>query len=169
MSLTDLTLMTKSNGELYRKVLGKLTKTELLDCFQCSKCTGGCTAFKLLELVPHEIMKLVKLGFIENLIDSGIIWTCVSCLQCTERCPQRASPYHVITSLRNLAVERQAKVPEAYLKAVSQILETGLMQPVEKVITKKMETVDREKLNLPKIKCPSEEFKAIFLKALEGI
>jgi len=169
MSLTDLTLMTKPNEELYRKVLGKLAKTELLECFQCSKCTGGCTAFKLLELVPHEIMKLVKLGFIENLIDSGIIWTCVSCLQCTERCPQRVSPYHVITSLRNVAVERQAKVPEAYLKAVSQILETGLMQPIEKVTTKKMETVDREKLNLPKIKYPSEEFKAIFLKALEGI
>lgn len=166
MGLTDVTLMIKPNEELYKKILGKIARSELLECFQCSRCTGGCTAFKLLELVPHEIIKLVRLGFVESLVNSEIIWTCASCLQCTERCPQRASPYHVIIALRNAAVEMQTKVPEAYLKAVSQILETGLMQPIEKVTTKKMETLDREKLNLPKIRFPSEEFKANFLKTL---
>lgn len=64
-------------------------------------------------------------------------------------------------------VEQGAKVPETYLKAFSQILETGLMQTVQKVTTNKMETFDREKLGLPKIKYPTETFKAIFLKALE--
>jgi heterodisulfide reductase subunit C len=169
MSLADLTLMSKPNKELYLKLLSKLAETELSGCFQCSRCTGGCTAFKLLELVPNKIMKLVKLGFIDELIGSDIIWTCASCLQCTERCPQRASPYHVIILLRNFAVEQQVRVPEAYLKALSQILETGLMQPEEKVTTKEMETFDREKLNLPKIKYPSEEFRGVFLKALGGI
>lgn len=169
MSLADITLMSTSNKELYLKLLQKIAETQLLGCFQCSKCTGGCTAFKLLELVPNSVMKQVKLGFIDELVNSRIIWTCASCLQCTERCPQRASPYHVIILLRNLAVERQAAVPEAYLKAVSQILETGLMQAEEKITTKQMETFDRDKLKLPKIRFPSEEFKGIFLKTLGGI
>jgi heterodisulfide reductase subunit C len=159
--------MAKPNEELRKKILKKAGGIELLDCFQCWKCTSGCTAFKLLELIPHRVMNLAKLGFIGELVTSEIIWTCATCLKCTERCPQRASPYHLIMALRNLAVEQGAKVPEAYLKAVSQILETGLMQTVQKVATNKMEIVDREKLGLPKIKYPAETFKTFFLKALE--
>jgi heterodisulfide reductase subunit C len=122
---------------------------------------------KLLELKPHEIVELVNLGFVDELALSDIIWTCVTCLKCVQRCPQKASPYHAIMALRNLAVEREAKVPEALMKAVSQILETGLAEAVQKVTTNKMETVDRESLRLPKIPAPKESFQAVFLKALE--
>lgn len=78
-----------------------------------------------------------------------------------------ASPYHVIVALRNLAVEREAKVPDGYLKAVSQILETGLAEPVQKVATKKMETLDRENLKLPKIHYPKKSFQSAFMKIME--
>jgi hypothetical protein len=70
-------------------------------------------------------------------------------------------------ALRNFAVEKEAKVPEGYLKAVSQILETGLAEPPQKVVTRKMETVDRECLKLPKINPPKESFQAAFMKAME--
>jgi len=166
MSLVDLMSMAKPNEEMRKKILQKL-HGELACCFQCAKCTSGCTAFKLLELVPHEIMRLTKLGFIEELITSEIIWTCATCLKCVERCPQNVSPYHVIIALRNIAVKQEAKIPEAYLKAVSQILETGLAQTIEKVTTKKMEPLDRQKLHLPEIKHPTETFRTTFLKILE--
>ncbi len=167
MSLTDLMSMAKPNLESREKILAKLRGRELINCFLCIKCTSGCTALKLLELKPHEIEKLVNFGFVDELASSDIIWTCVTCLKCVQRCPQKASPYHAIIALRNLAVEREAKVPEAYMKAVSQILENGLAEPVQKVSTKKMETCDRESLKLPKIKAPKEGFQTVFLKALE--
>jgi hypothetical protein len=66
-----------------------------------------------------------------------------------------------------MAVEREAKIPEAYLKAVSFILETGLAEAMQKVVTKKMETVDRDCLKLPKIAVPKESFQAAFMKAME--
>jgi heterodisulfide reductase subunit C len=159
--------MAKPNLESREKILSKLGGRELVNCFQCLKCTSGCTALKLLELKPHEIVELVNLGFVDELALSDIIWTCVTCLKCVQRCPQKASPYHAIMALRNLAVEREAKVPEALMKAVSQILETGLAEAVQKVTTNKMETVDRESLRLPKIPAPKESFQAVFLKALE--
>jgi heterodisulfide reductase subunit C len=112
-------------------------------------------------------VKLVNLGFVDELASSDIIWTCVTCLKCVQRCPQKASPYHVIMALRNLAVEREVKVPEGYLKAVSQILETGLIEAVQKVVTKKMETFDRESLKLPKISPPRESFQSAFMKIME--
>jgi heterodisulfide reductase subunit C len=167
LSLTDLMSMAKPSLESREKVLSKLGGIELVNCFQCLKCTSGCTALKLLELKPHEIVKLVNLGFVDDLALSDIIWTCVTCLKCVQRCPQKASPYHAIVALRNLAVEREAKVPEALMKAVSQILETGLAEAVQKVTTDKMETFDREMLRLPKIPAPKTSFQAAFLKALE--
>jgi len=167
MSLIDLMSMAKPNKESLRKILVKLGENEFLDCFQCLKCTSGCTALKLLELKPHEIMQLVRLGFANELAASEIIWTCASCLKCTQRCPQKSSPYHVIVALRNLAVERETKVPEAYLKAVSQILENGLSQKIKKITTRQMETFDRKSLELPDFHAPKDTFQTVFLKALE--
>lgn len=167
MSLVDLMTMATPNFGSREKILAKLCGREHVNCFQCIKCTSGCTALKLLELKPHEIMKLVNLGFVDELASSDIIWTCATCLKCVQRCPQKASPYHVIVALRNLAVEREAKVPEGYLKAVSQILETGLAEAYRKIVTRKMETVDRECLGLPKVSKPKENFQTIFMKTME--
>lgn len=167
MSVVDLMTMAKPNKQVRDKIVSKLKGRELVNCFQCMRCTSGCTALKLLELKPNEIIKLVNLGFVDELPSSDIIWTCVTCLKCVERCPQKASPYHIIMALRNLAVEKEAKVPEGYLKAVSQILETGLAEPPQKIVTRKMETLDRECLGLPKIKLPKETFQVVLMKAME--
>jgi heterodisulfide reductase subunit C len=148
-------------------IVTKLRGRQLLNCFLCIKCTSGCTVQKLLELKPHEIEKLVSFGFVDELVSSDIIWTCATCLKCIQRCPQRASPYHVIIALRNLAVEREARVPESYMKAVSQILESGLAESIQNVTNKRMEVCDREGLGLPKIKPPKESFQAVFMKTLE--
>lgn len=167
MSLIDSMSMAKPNLKTRSKILAKLRGRDLVNCFQCIKCTSGCTALKLLELEPHEIEKLVNLGLVDELVSSDIIWTCVTCLKCVQRCPQKASPYHVIIALRNLAVEREAKIPEEFMKKVSQILETGLAESMQKVTTRKMETCDRESLKLPKLAGPKESFQAVFMKALE--
>jgi heterodisulfide reductase subunit C len=159
--------MAKPNKQSRDKIISKLKGRELVNCFQCMRCTSGCTALKLLELKPNEIVKLVNLGFVDELPSSDIIWTCVTCLKCVERCPQKASPYHIIMALRNIAVEKEAKIPEGYLKAVSQILETGLAEPPQKIVTRKMETLDRECLSLPKIKPPKESFQVVLMKAME--
>jgi heterodisulfide reductase subunit C len=159
--------MAKPNLGSREKILARLGGREFVNCFQCIKCTSGCTALKLLELKPHEIVKLVNVGFIDELASSDIIWTCVTCLKCLQRCPQKASPYHVIMALRNLAVEREAKVPEGYLKAVSRILETGLAEGVQEVVTKKMEIFNRESLKLPKIVSPRQSFQVVFMRIME--
>jgi heterodisulfide reductase subunit C len=157
----------KPNPASRDKILAKIGGRELINCFQCIKCTSGCTSLKLLELRPHEIEKLVNFGFVDELASSDIIWTCATCLKCVQRCPQKASPYHVIMALRDLAAEREVKVPEAYMKAVSQILETGLAEAYQRISTRKMEAFDRENLRLPCVKSPKESFQTVFLKALE--
>jgi len=169
MSLTDLMTAKKPSPNLCLKVLGKIGDHKPYNCFQCLRCTSGCPAMKMLEIKPHEIVSLVRLGFVEEMINSGIIWACAVCLKCKERCPQEVAPVDLILALRNLAVEREAKIPEGYLRNVSMILETGFILRPQDTITRKLEKVNREKLGLPKVPTPSEKFKMALLTALEKV
>jgi len=168
MSVTDLTTTKKPDSSLRLKVLSKIGEHKPYDCFQCIRCTSGCPSMKMLEIKPHEIVGLVKLGFIEDVVNSGIIWTCATCLKCKERCPQEVAPVDLLLALRNLALEMEAKVPESYLRLVSTVLETGFIQKPQETVTRKLEKVNREKLGLPKVSEPNEKFKPAFLRALEG-
>ncbi len=167
MSITDLTTTKKPDSALRLKILAKIGEQKPYNCFQCIRCTSGCPSMKMLELKPHEIVNLARLGFIEELITSGIVWTCATCLKCKERCPQAVAPVDLIFALRNLAVEKEAKVPESFLHSLSAILETGFIQKPQNTVTRKLEKVNREKLGLP-VFCESDEkFKAAFFKVLE--
>lgn len=123
---------------------------------------------KMMELKPHEVVSLARLGFIDEIVESGIVWTCAQCLKCKERCPQDVAPVDLILALRTLAVEKEANVPEMVLRNISTILETGFILKPQETITRKLEKLDREKLGLPKIPHPSEKFQAAILKALEA-
>jgi len=167
MSITDLTTTRKPDSALRLKILAKIGEQKPFNCFQCIRCTSGCPSMKMLELKPHEIVNLARLGFIEEIITSGILWTCATCLKCKERCPQAVAPVDLILALRNLAVEKEAKVPESFLHSLSAILETGFIQKPQNTVTRKLERVNREKLGLPEFREPDEKFKAAFFKVLE--
>ena len=168
MSIIDLTTTKKPDAKLRLKVLEKIGEHKPHDCFQCIRCTSGCPSMKMMELKPHEVVSLVRLGFIDEVVESGIIWTCAQCLKCKERCPQDVAPVDLLLALRNLAVEKEVNVPEIILRNVSMILETGFIMKPQETITRRLEKLDREKLGLPKIPQPSEKFKSMILKALEA-
>ena len=166
MSTLDLMTTKKPDRELRTKVLSKIGDHRPYNCFQCIRCTSGCPSMKMLELKPHEVVSLTRLGFIDDIIDSGILWACAMCLKCKERCPQEVAPVDLILALRNLAVETEAAVPESFLKSVSMILETGFVQKPQRTVTRKMEKVDRDKLGLPRFREASDRFKTVLMKAL---
>ena len=102
MSIIDLTSMGESQEDIKKEINERLKKLgdELSDfCYQCAKCTSGCEAHKLLELEPHKIIALLKKGLIDEMVNSDIIWTCMSCFKCWERCPQKVAPVEVLFAL----------------------------------------------------------------------
>jgi len=167
--MTTLDLMTsrKPDSSLRLRVLGKIGEQKPYNCYQCIRCTSGCPSMKMLELKPHEIVALTRAGFIEELINSGVLWACATCLKCKERCPQAVAPVDLIMALRNLAVEKEVKVPESFLHNVSMILECGFVSRPQATVTRKLEKIERDKMGLPKFREPDEKFKAAFMKALE--
>ena len=59
-----------------------------------------------MDLLPHQLMRLVQMDRLDRALHSEAIWKCVSCVTCSTRCPKSVDCAGVIDSLRQLAVER---------------------------------------------------------------
>lgn len=162
MSIIDLTSMAAPQDELRKEINERLEKlqNEVSDyCFQCGKCTAGCEAHKLLELEPHKIVALTKRGLIDEMVNSEVIWTCMSCFKCWERCPQKVAPVEILNSLKNMAVAKGQQIPGKYTAMLQSVLSMGLIQDIQDVPTKGNKTVKREALGLPAISKPIDPAK----------
>jgi heterodisulfide reductase subunit C len=161
MSVTDLTSMGQSQREIREDINKRMTKLaeETPDyCYQCAKCTSGCEAHKLLELEPHKVIALVKRGLIDELVNSDVIWTCMSCFKCRERCPQRVAPVDILFALKNLAVATGKQIPGKFSAMVQSILSCGLIQGIQEVATRDNKIKKREDFELPAVSPPNEKF-----------
>jgi heterodisulfide reductase subunit C len=162
MSITDLTSMAEAQAAERQEINERLLKLkdEVSDyCFQCAKCTSGCEAHKLLELEPHKIVALLKRGLIDEMLNSEIIWTCMSCFKCKERCPQKVAPVNILFTLKNLAVASGKQVPGDYTAMLQSVMGMGLMQDVQTVTTRSGETRKRSDLDLSPCSKPKEPAK----------
>jgi heterodisulfide reductase subunit C len=115
----------KSTRGLLRQVQ-EISGVDLGKCYQCKRCTSGCPVAGLAKCPPAEMMRRLHLGLGAELLDSDIIWMCVSCETCSARCPMGIDVAAVMDALRKLAVQRGAAKPEgnvplfnrAFLKTV---------------------------------------------------
>ena len=175
MSITDLTSMGEPQTELRKEINERLIKLqdEISDyCYQCAKCTSGCEAHKLLELEPHKIVALLKRGLIDEMVNSDIIWTCMSCFKCRERCPQKVTPVEILFALKNMAVASGKQIPGNYTAMLQSVLSIGLLQDVKSITTSHGKTLSRADLKLPEISKPTDptKFQAMLSKlAVEKI
>jgi len=159
MSILDLTSMGESQAQLKKEINERLQKLqdEFSEyCYQCAKCTSGCEAHKLLELEPHKIIALLKRGLIDEMVNSDVIWTCMSCFKCRERCPQKVAPVEVLFALKNMAVASGKQIPGNYTGWLQSVLSIGLLQDIKNVTTKDNKTVTRSTLRLPEISKPTD-------------
>jgi len=162
MSITDLTSMGAPQYEQRNEINMRLTRLldEISDyCYQCAKCTSGCEAHKLLELEPHKIVALLKRGLIDEMVNNEIIWTCMSCFKCRERCPQKISPVDILFTLKNYAVASGKQIPGNYTNLLQSVLSIGLLQDVKSMPTKDNVVKNRSDIGLPEISKPEDPAK----------
>lgn len=162
MSIVDLTSMAQGQTEIRNEINNRLTRlrNDISDyCFQCAKCTSGCEAHKLLELEPHKIVALLKRGLIDEMVNSDIIWTCMSCFKCWERCPQKVAPVEILFALKNLAVASGKQIPGNYTGLLQSVLSIGLIQDVKTITSRDNKTKTRSDFGLPEISKPTDTTK----------
>jgi heterodisulfide reductase subunit C len=127
------------------------TGVDVARCYQCGKCTAGCPMTKYMDLMPHQIMRLVQIGGApaeEKVLGCAALWSCAGCLTCTQRCPKELDPAAVMDALREMAHDRDVASPkqkkvlafhEAFLKTVES---SGRLSELALVRRYKMASLD---------------------------
>jgi heterodisulfide reductase subunit C len=127
------------------------TGVDAARCYQCGKCTAGCPMAGHMDLMPHQVMRLVQIGdgpAEEKALRCAALWSCAGCLTCTQRCPQELDPAAVMDALRERAWERGEASPkqrkvrafhEAFLKTIES---SGRLSEFALVRRYKMATFD---------------------------
>jgi heterodisulfide reductase subunit C len=81
------------------------------NCFRCVTCSNVCPVVRYygpdprqhLDLLPHQIMHSLGLGLKEEALGARMTWSCLTCYQCQEACPQGVRVADVLMELRNQA------------------------------------------------------------------
>jgi heterodisulfide reductase subunit C len=90
------------------RIVEKKADVSLNKCYQCKKCSVGCPVANQTESPPSEIIRRLQLGAGEELLQTDLIWTCLSCETCYARCPNEINFAAIIDALRSVALERSA-------------------------------------------------------------
>ena len=84
----------------------EMSGQNLLACYQCGKCSAGCPAAGVMEMLPSQVIRLLQLGLVEDALASQTIWYCAACLTCAARCPKGVDLARVMEALRELVLDR---------------------------------------------------------------
>jgi heterodisulfide reductase subunit C len=95
-----------------RSIVERYAEVDLSICYQCKKCSIGCPVTGLVASPPSEIIRRLQLGAGEELLQTDLVWTCLSCETCYARCPNEINFANIIDALRNISLEKGLAKPK---------------------------------------------------------
>lgn len=121
------------NGDFVR-VVNEISGQNVLNCYQCGRCSSGCPLTFAMRDLPSHVIRLVQLGLQEEALSSRTIWVCASCLTCHARCPRGVDLAKVMEALRAIGlrpgtadrINFEDVPPETLAKLPQQALVSGL-------------------------------------------
>lgn len=79
-------------------------------CFSCENCSTVCPVVgsyeepqEELDLLPHQIIRSMGMGIRDLALGSRMLWSCLTCYQCQEHCPQGVKVTDIFYELKNMA------------------------------------------------------------------
>lgn len=97
-------------------------------CYQCKTCSSGCPVSFAMDILPHQIIHMIRIGLKEEVLKSASIWLCASCETCTTRCPNGIDVAKIIDTMRIASLESDLKKgdkhPAIFHRTVLQSIKT---------------------------------------------
>jgi heterodisulfide reductase subunit C len=84
-----------------------ISGVNIRECLQCKKCSNGCPVAGLTKTGPSETIRRLQLNTGDELLESDLVWMCVSCETCYSRCPMKIDMAAIMDALRNIAVHKK--------------------------------------------------------------
>ncbi len=105
--LTSL-IFKSEDFEYFKEISGE----NIFACYQCGNCSAGCPAADFMDIAPHEIIRLLQLGQIDEILKANTIWICASCVTCRVRCPKGVDLSKIMEGLRQLVLRNKENYVE---------------------------------------------------------
>ena len=84
------------------------------NCIQCTICSNVCPIVDYdsnnIDMSPHQIMNLLRLGKKHLATGTRMVWTCLTCYACQENCPQDIQVTDILLELRNAGSVKAAMI-----------------------------------------------------------
>lgn len=96
--------MLQPAAELEREVAARSGQI-INRCYQCKKCSAACPLTAVMDLLPHQLVRLVQLGARDDVLRSKTIWVCAACRTCVSRCPNGIDIAAIADALKAMLVE----------------------------------------------------------------
>ena len=142
-----------------REFAKQLDDLRLSACFMCRACTAVCPITRLNDSFnPFRLVRLVLFGYIEEVLESGLIWLCTNCYACQEKCPHGVRIPDLMTALKNLAI-KTGHAPREVRLQMNIVKDQGRIYPIDEFDNKK-----RGKLSLPPLPTSCEAVSTLFQK-----
>jgi len=100
-----------TQGTGLKPLVEEMSGVNLGVCYQCRKCSAGCPVAVPAKSAPSEVIRRLHLGAGDELLESGLVWMCLSCETCYGRCPMQINFAAVIDALRSLSIARGVRAP----------------------------------------------------------
>ena len=73
------------------------------------KCSASCPAGSEMDILPHQVVRLLQIGSIEKILNSSSIWNCASCFTCGARCPRNVDISKLMEGIRLTIIRKKGK------------------------------------------------------------
>jgi NADPH-dependent glutamate synthase beta subunit-like oxidoreductase len=81
----------------------------IVSCEQCGMCSSACPITGVDGFNIRRIERAVQLGFMDEVVESGLPWLCTTCGRCEEACP---NGYRIMSTTRALrAMMKPEQIP----------------------------------------------------------
>ncbi len=99
---------------------------EIQRCIQCGTCSSSCPMTDAMDYGPRSLFALIRDADMEAVIHSNSPWMCVSCYQCTSRCPQEIPVTELMYGLKRLITQSRENTRSNRAKDLHRSFSTSL-------------------------------------------
>lgn len=104
--------------------LEQLKQNRAFYCLECGKCTAVCPIAKVnKEYSPRRLLAEGLFYGAEELVSSRLLWSCLTCLLCSQRCPVDVKYSDYMRDVRAMAASRGYEGNASHGGAMQHIME----------------------------------------------
>lgn len=114
------------SDSIFVKTILDQSGTDINRCYQCKTCSLSCPFVSIMDYLPHQLIRKIQLGAVQEVLESKAIWYCASCETCYTRCPNQIDIPRLMDTLRIMALQSGFKAGDEKIPVFHRLFLSGI-------------------------------------------